>query len=241
MKTVHEVSALAGVSVRTLHHYDAIGLLKPSRVTEAGYRLYDDAALGRLQAILMFRELRFPLKEIGRILDSPSYDRRQALAQQIEWMEMERSRLGALIALARRTLETGGNNMDFSAFDRSAIERYQKEARQKWGDTDAYREQEKRAEQGADFSAAGEGLMCIFKEMGAIRAQEPDSDAAQALVKKLMDYITANFYPCTKEILAGLGQMYTFDERFAANIDAAGGAGTAEFAARAIAQFTRAN
>ena len=83
MKTVKEVSRLSGVSVRTLHHYDAIGLLKPTRVTEAGYRLYDDTALARLQAILLFRELQFPLKEIKAILDSPNFDQQEALAQQI--------------------------------------------------------------------------------------------------------------------------------------------------------------
>lgn len=84
MKTVIEVSKLAGVSVRTLHHYDAIGLLKPSKVSEAGYRLYDDTALARLQNILLFRELKFPLKKIRQILDSPDFDPREALAQQID-------------------------------------------------------------------------------------------------------------------------------------------------------------
>ena len=79
MKTVNEVSKLTGVSVRTLHHYDAIGLLKPTQVTEAGYRLYDDTALARLQTILLFRELQFPLKEIKSILDSPDFNREQAL------------------------------------------------------------------------------------------------------------------------------------------------------------------
>ena len=84
MKTVTEVSKITGVSVRTLHHYDAIGLLRPTAVTEAGYRLYDDEALGRLQTILLFRQLQFPLKEIKKILDSPNFDPQEALAQQIE-------------------------------------------------------------------------------------------------------------------------------------------------------------
>ena len=80
MKTVHEVSRISGVSVRTLHHYDAIGLLKPTAVTEAGYRLYDDAALARLQNILLYRELEFPLKEIKAILDQPEFDEKQPYA-----------------------------------------------------------------------------------------------------------------------------------------------------------------
>ena len=81
MKTVRQVSALTGVSVRTLHYYDSIGLLKPTAVTPAGYRLYDEAALERLQQILLFRELEFPLREIGEILDSPQYSLDRALGQ----------------------------------------------------------------------------------------------------------------------------------------------------------------
>mgnify|MGYP000881895910 CR=1 FL=1 len=90
MKTVKEVSRITGVSVRTLHHYDAIGLLKPTAVTEAGYRLYDDAALERMQSILFFRELQFPLKDIKRILDAPDFDPMTALAQQVHLLEMQR-------------------------------------------------------------------------------------------------------------------------------------------------------
>ena len=101
MYTVHEVSARSGVSVRTLHHYDAIGLLKPASVTPAGYRLYDDAGLERLQNILFFRELEFPLKEIGEILDDPSYDPRKALRQQIRLLEMQRDRLDSIIKQAK--------------------------------------------------------------------------------------------------------------------------------------------
>ena len=98
MKTVAEVSKLTGVSVRTLHHYDAIGLLKPTAVTEAGYRLYDTAALQRLQSILLFRELQFPLKEIGVILDNPDFDPAEALRQQAILLEQENARLQGYIS-----------------------------------------------------------------------------------------------------------------------------------------------
>lgn len=101
--TIHEVSKLAGVSVRTLHHYDAIGLLPPTALTEAGYRLYDDTALARLQSILLFRELEFPLKDIKRILDDPNFDQAAALADQIKLLELQQARLGRLITLARET------------------------------------------------------------------------------------------------------------------------------------------
>ena len=106
MRTVREVSRLSGVSVRTLHHYDAIGLLKPTKVTEAGYRLYDDTALWRLQTILLFRELEFPLREIRDILDDPDFDRALALEQQIRMLELRRDHLGDLIAFARRLQRT---------------------------------------------------------------------------------------------------------------------------------------
>lgn len=102
MNTVKEVSRLTGVSVRTLHYYDAISLLKPSRVTEAGYRLYDDTALRRLQTILLFRELQFPLKEIREILGSPGFDPMEALQQQIHLLELQRRHLDKLISHARQ-------------------------------------------------------------------------------------------------------------------------------------------
>ena len=130
MRTVHEVSELAGVSVRTLHHYDAIGLLPPTRLTEAGYRLYDDTALARLQTILLFRELEFPLKDIRQILDDPRFDRAAALEDQIRLLELRRERLGRLIDLARETLKTGGNPMDFDGFDKTSEQRFAAEVKE---------------------------------------------------------------------------------------------------------------
>ena len=90
MRTVNEVSKLTGVSIRTLQYYDSIGLLRPSEYTDAGYRLYDDTSLERLQQILLFRELEFPLKEIRNILASPAYDKDRALQQQIELLELKK-------------------------------------------------------------------------------------------------------------------------------------------------------
>ena len=124
MKTVKEVSLLTGVSVRTLHHYDAIGLLKPTRVTEAGYRLYDDTALRRLQTILLFRQLQFPLKEIRDILDSPGFDPMEALTQQIHLLELQRKHLDNLISHARKIQTTGVFSMDFSTFDTTELDQF---------------------------------------------------------------------------------------------------------------------
>ena len=238
MRTVHEVSALTGVSVRTLHHYDAIGLLKPARVTQAGYRLYDEAALRRLQSILLFRELQFPLKQIKAILDSPGFEREKALRGQLKMLQLQRRRLDALIGLARETIRTGGEWMNFSAFDRTELERYAAEAKEKWGGTDAYRESEekaaRRAANGQDEQAPAGEMMQLFAAMGRLRQTPPDSQAARQAVQRLQAFITEHYYHCTPQILAGLGRMYLADERFRANIDAAGGDGTAAFAASAI-------
>jgi len=237
MKTVHEVSSLTGVSVRTLHHYDTIGLLKPSWVSDAGYRYYDDAALERLQSILLYRELQFPLREIARILDSPNYNAADALSQQICLLELQRQRLDDIISFAREIRRTGVTTMSFSAFDTKKIDEYAAEAKAKWGNTDAYQAYEKKSagQNRAQQAGTAEGLMEIFARFGAMRTDSPASDAAQQLVAELQGYITANYYPCTDEILSSLGAMYTGDERFRTNIDSRGGEGTAAFAASAIA------
>ena len=238
MLTVKEMSRRTGVSVRTLHHYDAIGLLRPSAVTESGYRLYDGDAMARLHSILLFRELRFSLKEIRTILDSPDFDRAAALAQQIELLELEYKRLGTLLHRAR-AMKKGETDMDFEMFDQNELEQYREEAKARWGSTEQWKQQEEKAASGADMNAAGAALMSKFAELGRLADQDAASPAVQAWVKELQQFITDHFYPCTKEILAGLGQMYTCDERFAKNIDQAGGAGTARLAADAIAIYCK--
>ena len=236
MKTVKEVSTLSGVSVRTLHHYDAIGLLKPTRVTEAGYRLYDDTALRRLQTILLFRELQFPLKEIRDILDSPRFDPVDALEAQIRMLELQRQHLEDLISHARQIQNTGVMEMDFSAFDKTKIDQYSAEAKRKWGNTDAYREFERKTvgQTREQLQSAGDALMDIFAQFGAIRHLSPASGDAQSLVARLQNFITAHYYTCTKQILLGLGQMYAAGDSMTENIDKAGGSRTAEFAHQAI-------
>ena len=241
MKTVKEVSRLTGVSIRTLHHYDAIGLLKPTQVTEAGYRLYDDAALQRLQLILLFRQLQFPLKQIARILDSPVFDPKQALEQQIYLLELQKEHLERLISHARQIQKTGVINMDFSAFDTTEMDRYAAEAKEKWGNTAAYKEFEKKTagQSDAQMRSAGDALMDIFAEFGAIRHGSSAAPQAQALVAKLQSFITEHYYSCTKQILMGLGQMYIAGDSMTDNIDKAGGEGTAKFVHDAIAIYCK--
>ena len=226
MKTVKEVSLLTGVSVRTLHHYDAIGLLKPTRVTEAGYRLYDDTALRRLQTILLFRQLQFPLKEIRDILDSPGFDP----------LELQRQHLDNLISHARKIQTTGVFSMDFSTFDTTELDQYTAEAKARWGKTKAWQEYEQKAagQTAEQKQSTGDALMDIFARFGKIRHLSPESQEAQELVASLQDFITRHYYTCTKPILQGLGQLYIAGDSMTENIDKAGGEGTARFAHDAI-------
>ncbi|MBP5580982.1 MAG: MerR family transcriptional regulator [Ruminococcus sp.] len=234
MMTVKQFSELTGVSIRTLRYYDEIGLLSPASHTEGGYRLYDDTALERLQQILLFRELEFPLKDIVRIVSSPDFDRKKALEQQIELLELKRKRLDDLIGFARGIKLLGVRAVDFSAFDTSKIDEYTKRAKEKWGNTQAYEEfsQKKRTED--ENAEVMERFMALFAEFGELKSGSPESDEAQAMVKKLQGFITEHFYICTDEILSGLGKMYAADGEFRENIDRAGGNGTADFAAAVI-------
>ena len=236
MRTVNEVSKLTGVSVRTLHHYDEIGLFKPTEVTEAGYRLYDDTALERLQHILLFKELQFPLKDIKTILDSPDFDRNKALEQQIELLTMKKEHLENLILFARGIKTLGVRNMDFSAFDTKKMDEYAAQAKENWGKTDAYKEFEEKSKDWTEETTGNiaKDMMRLFVEFGAMKDLDPADEKVQAQVKRLQDYITTNFYNCTTQILSGLGRMYAGGGEFTENIDNAGGKGTAEFCHRAI-------
>jgi len=234
MMTVSEVSRLAGVSIRTLQYYDRIGLLSPACRTESGYRLYDDTALEQLQQILLFRELEFPLKEIKKIISKPDFDREKALEQQITLLTMKKERLEKLIDFARRINNTGGKTMDFSVFDTEKIDEYARRAKAQWGGTDAYREFEGKHMTADDQASAAKEMMAVFTEFGGLKDRDPADSQVQDLVKKLQAYITAHFYRCTDEILASLGTMYGSAGEFKTNIDAAGGAGTADFVSEAI-------
>ena len=238
---IREFAELTGVSVRTLHYYDEIGLLKPAFVDERnGYRDYDEKSLERMIEILFYRELDFPLKSILGILSSPEYDKAAAIRKQKELLMLKKERLERLITALDKA-EKGETPMN--AFNNNEYEaarrQYADEAKQKWGGTEAFRESEQKT---ANYSAEkwGEvntGLNAVLAEFAAIKdSVTPGSETAQSLVRKLQTYITDNFYTCTPEILRGLGQMYVSDERFRANIDK-NGIGTAEFISEAIEIF----
>lgn len=236
MMTVNEVSKLTGVSIRTLQYYDSIGLLPATEYSESGYRLYDDTALEKLQQILLFRELEFPLKEIKRILDAPNFDRKKALEQQIELLTLKKEHLENLILFARGIKMIGAKTMDFSAFDTKKLDEYAKQAKEQWGKTEAYKEFEEKSKNRTkdDEKILADNFMKLFEEFGELKGQEPENEEVQNQVKKLQNYITDTFYTCTNEILYGLGQMYAGGGEFTENIDGVGGKGTAEFVAEAI-------
>ena len=239
--TVNEVSKLAGVSIRTLQYYDSIGLLKPAEYTESGYRLYDDAAMERLQQILLFRELEFPLKEIKEIITQPDFDKQKALEQQIVLLTIKKEHLENLIDFARG-IQNGGNNiMDFTAFDTSKLEEYTRKAKEQWGDSKAFSEYEQKSASRSkdDEKKLWSDFMKLFEKCGKLKDSDPKSAEAQAMIKDIQNYITQNFYECTNEILAGLGKMYAAEGEFKTNIDKAGGNGTAEFVSRAIAEYVK--
>ncbi len=228
---IKEVADYVGVSVRTLHHYDQAGLLKPESVTASGYRLYTDSELEKLQQIMFFRELGFGLRQIKEILDSPGFDRMQALAAQKKLLLEKKIRLEAIIGLVEQTLDAvkGGITMNkkdmFQAFDMSVIEKHQEqyaeETKHKYGHTEAYRESQKKAssfkkEDWAAISARGDE---IYQELAGLMDLDPADPQVQQAIGAWRSHISDNFYQCTLEIFRGLGDLYVQDERFTANID----------------------
>lgn len=242
--SVKEFAELTGVSVRTLHYYDEINLLKPAEIDENnGYRFYDRTALERMQEILFYRELDFPLKSICEILSSPDYDKQKALSEQKKLLILKKERLERIISAIDNAEESEAimkalNNNDYEA----ARKQYESEAKERWGKTEAYKEHtEKTKDYSKDkWQSVTDGLDSIFGEFAECvkDGNAPDSEAAKALTEKLQKHITDNFYTCTNEILSGLGQMYVCDERFTRNIDKHG-VGTAEFVNKAIIEYCK--
>ena len=236
MMTVAQVSKRTGVSVRTLHHYDQIGLLKPTEVTEAGYRLYDDTALDKLDMILVYRELGLSLNEISGILDAPDYDRNRVLEHQIQLMQERVEKLQNRISFARGMLTLGVNYMDFGGFDPKKIDEYSQQAKVLYGKTDAYKEfqQKQKSRTKEQEKDLGAQVMDFFARLGKMRPCEPDSEAAQNWAKELQAFFTEHFYTCTPQILKGLAESYAGGGSMTENIDKAGGEGTGAFAKQVI-------
>lgn len=236
-RSVKDMAELFGVSVRTLHYYDEIGLLKPAAVTDAGYRFYGAAEEERLSLILFYRELEFSLSQIESILSDPRHDGKQALSQQRDLLLKKRERIDALLTIVTKSME--GETVAMEQFDFQSLEKtrkqYAAEAQERYGKTPAYQESEKRtAGYGkVQWMAIQAEADDIFRGFAKRRDEAPASEPVQALVKSWQDHITKHYYACTNEILSGLGEMYVADARFTENIDRFGD-GTAQMMRDAI-------
>ena len=237
---IKEFAEVSGVSVRTLHYYDEIDLLKPAFVDDrTGYRYYDENSLLRMQEILFYRELDFSLKSISEILSSPDYDKKKAISEQKNLLILKKERLERLISAIEKA-EKG--EIVMKVFDNSEFDKYKEEVKEKWGNTDAFKEySEKTKNYSKDKqSSLTDEMNNLFGEFSACmkNSLKPDSENVQNLVKRLQNHISDNYYHCTSDILAGLGQMYVYDERFRENIDK-NGDGTAEFVSTAITAYCK--
>jgi DNA-binding transcriptional MerR regulator len=246
---VSQVAELAGVSVRTLHHYDAIGLLAPSARSPAGYRLYDDDDLLRLQQVVIGRELGLSLEDIRRSLDDPGFDRRAALLAQREQLRTRVHRTTAMVDAIDRALalvqETDPMNIDMKQlFDGFDPEQHEDEARERWGGTDAYAASKRRTRSysRADWERLHAEQAAVYADAAAALAAgtAADADAAMAIAERHRLSIDRWFYPCSHAMHRGLADMYEADERFAANIDKHGAGLTAYLAAAIRANAAKA-
>lgn len=244
--TVHEVAELTGITNRTLHYYDEIGLLKASVITDARYRLYTEADIGCLQEILFFREIGFALKEIKHLLNSPSYSRQEALKKHLQLLEAKRKRIEALIEIVNNQL-ADKKEYSFDAFSNSNILRMQSEFREEiiesWGETDSYKEFEKVFSQKAQkvqMVLWNEYLLKtqnLLEQLATYENESPDSPEVQRIVKEWKEYISEHFYDCNNKILYGLSELYVSDERFSDFINRFGNNNLALFLSNAIKVF----
>jgi DNA-binding transcriptional MerR regulator len=220
---------MTGVSIRALHHYDQIGLLRPAETAESGYRLYSEDDLARLQEILFFKELDFSLAEIRAIMASPAYKRDEALAAQKDLLGLKIKRLRRLIGTIDKTIEHDERGMKmednemFNGLDDVTMGEYKREAKEKWGETDAYKESARKtaAYTKADWERIGAESSDIYVKIADLMDAGRTADDAdvQAQVQRWRDHITGNFYRCGPEMVRGLGEMYVADARFTKNID----------------------
>ncbi|TFI27597.1 MerR family transcriptional regulator [Streptomyces sp. 4R-3d] len=222
--SVGQVAVFAGITVRTLHHYDEIALLSPSGRNHAGHRRYDDADLDRLQRILFYRELGFPLDEVAVLLDDPDADPQEHLRRQHELLSARIAELQKMAEAVEHAMEAKkmGINLSpeekFEVFGGKDPERYGEEAEQRWGGTPGYEETQRRVarytkddwkrmqDEVADWGARYDALM----EAG----EPPTGERAVAMAEEHRQHITKWFYDCTPEIHRGLGDLYVSDERF---------------------------
>lgn len=217
--TVKQLAKTAGVSVRTIHYYDEVGLLKPAFVKENGYRGYTDAELLKLEQILFFKELDFPLEEIVRIMTASNFDTMAALTDQKRYLELKEAKVKrqiATISKAINNLKGGEIIMQTTTTTiQNKMEEYKKEAKARWGNTDAYKQSQKRTAHWtkADYNRLAENTTSLTQELADTMDKGFDSPEFQALVDQHHQAIEL-FYDCPPEMYRGLASMYVTDQRF---------------------------
>ncbi|RWZ52389.1 MerR family transcriptional regulator [Halobacillus fulvus] len=231
MYKVKEVANLSGVSIRTLHHYDHIGLLSPAEVSESGYRLYGEKEVERLQQILFFKEMEVPLGSIKRILDDPNFDPEEALRQHRTYLVKEKERLERILSSLETTLDSmnGGRVMSdqerLGAFDNRELEehrqKYEEEVKERWGETDAYKESLKKTSRYSeeDWEAIHKEASAVDSKLADLMDKGPDDPEVQRLIDQKRQHITDYYYTCTPEIFRGLADLYVDDPCFTKNIE----------------------
>ncbi|MEU3254111.1 MerR family transcriptional regulator [Streptomyces sp. NPDC006997] len=227
--SVGQVAGFAGVTVRTLHHYDDVGLLVPSERTRAGHRRYGEADLDRLQQILFYRELGFPLDEVAVLLDDPDADPRAHLRRQHELLTARIERLRKMAAAVEHAMEARkmGINLTpeerFEVFGDKDPEQYAEEAEQRWGGTEAYAESQRRAAgyTKEDWKRMQAEVADWGGRYGALMAagEQPTGERAMDMAEEHRRHICTWFYECPYDVHQGLGEMYVADERFKAFYD----------------------
>ena len=241
MMTVGEVGKLTGISIRTLHYYDEIGLLHPSEIGSNGYRFYNDSDIEKLQQILLYREMEFPLRMIKDILESPDYDRNRALDRQIDYLNKKKEHIENVILFAKGIKMLGVKYMNYTMFDVKKLDEYAENAKALYGDTPQYREQLEKSKNRtkSDETLMANRLMDIFARLGKVKNTPCESEEPQSIIAELQKFITDNCYTCSDKILLGLGRMYAGGGEITENIDKAGGEGTGRYALKAIEYYVK--
>lgn len=223
---IREVAAVTKISVRTLHHYDKIGLISPKRNPGNDYRVYTDEDLDRLQQVLFFRACGFRLEKIAAILEHPEFDRKVALLLQKRALLHERDRIDAMLATLERTLDDSkgvtfmSQEEKFSGFDFSRNP-YEEEARQRWGDEAVDRSKKAVSSMTkAEQQALSQEMEDLFSRLSQLLGKAVDSDEVQAAMGDMFAFFNQNFgNQYSLESFAWLGQLYVSDARFTQNID----------------------
>ena len=228
---IKETADIAGISIRTLHHYDQFGLVKPESSSPSGYRLYSDRDIEKLQQVLFFKELGFSLKETKEIINDKSFDKNKALKNHKELLLKKKKRLEEIIYSIDKTIEYIEGDKEigkiemFKAFNMDEIkkhqEKYFKETKQKYGESNAYAECEKKTAQYSEYKwkEVMEKASGIFQRIAECMEKSPADEEVQIAVGQWKQHITESFYNCTLETFRSLGDLYVTDRRFTKNID----------------------